>query len=133
MWGTRVLGIHLYKYGVFMNWLSRRASQLAALPHLWTSPCAIWPSALSELRDLIGVVLVNEPNSIVPQLNAEIDHVMFTDASNTLWRGALRTATDLHDQQAVEVLHEGHDHRRKGAFRPRRGCSRSEGKLVGGE
>ena len=83
MWGTRVLGIHLYKYGVFMNWLSRRASQLAAMPHLWTSPCAIWPSALSELRDLIGVVLVNEPNSIVPQLNAEIDHVMFTDASNT--------------------------------------------------
>ena len=83
MWGTRVLGIHLYKYGVFMNWLSRRASQLAAMPHLWTSPCAIWPSALSELRELIGVVLVNEPNSIVPQLNADIDHIMFTDASNT--------------------------------------------------
>ena len=83
MWGTRVLDIHLCRYGAFMNWLSRRASQLAAMPHLWTAPCTIWPAALEDLRRLIGVVLLNEPRSVVVPLESDYDHVMFTDASNT--------------------------------------------------
>ena len=83
MWGTRVLDIHLCRYGAFMNWLSRRASQLAAMPHLWTAPCTIWPAALDDLRKLIGVVLLNEPRSVVVPLESDYDHVMFTDASNT--------------------------------------------------
>ena len=83
MWGTRVLNIHLCRYGSFMNWLSRRASQLAAMPHLWTAPCTIWPAALEDLRRLIGVVLLNEPRSVVVPLESDYDHVMFTDASNT--------------------------------------------------
>ena len=66
-----------------MNWLSRRASQLAAMPHLWTAPCTIWPAALDDLRKLIGVVLLNEPRSVVVPLESDYDHVMFTDASNT--------------------------------------------------
>ena len=83
MWGTRVLDVHLCKFGIFMNWLSRRASQLAAMPDLWTSPCAIWPSALAELRKLIKVVLENKPRSVLAsQHNGEYDHVLFTDASD---------------------------------------------------
>ena len=82
MWGTRVLDIQLCRYGILMNWLSRRASQLAALPHLWSSPCAIWPTALEELRDLIKVVLENTPKSLAEADGNTYDHVMFTDASD---------------------------------------------------
>jgi hypothetical protein len=89
-----VLGVRMYRYGNFLAWLSRRASQLASRPELWEMPCAIWTSALKDVLDLTYEILQNIPQPLRQMSELEHDHIVYTDASD-LGYGIVHCGTRL--------------------------------------
>lgn len=82
-WASRVLGIRLCGYPHWVAWLSRRARQLYTSPNLWDAPCAIWPSARTELHTLLTVIRCNQPRTV--RHATPTTHHVWTDASNWGW------------------------------------------------
>lgn len=84
-WSARVLHHPLCAYPAWLSWVSRRARQLHDDPMLWHRPCAIWPSAKQELRQLVKDLLDTPPFEVSRASGNGLTHQLYTDASDLGW------------------------------------------------
>lgn len=83
MWSHGIIDTGLHKRFALLRFLSRVSADLSTRDDLWDAPCSVWPSALRDMEEWVGVISANQPRAV--PLRARPEWLVTTDASRWGW------------------------------------------------